>query len=315
VNPSSSSNLPQTILDALRAHIAVLDPEGVIVAVNRAWQEFAAENGATADARTGVGTNYLDVCRIATAHPDDAISSAAAYAAITAVLAGQQDFFEMEYPCHSSTTLRWFLLQIQPALIDNRRHAVVAHHDITRLYTLGQAVAPDAILSDDASLADEATPTDDATIADRLNAQEMTALNWLINRPTTRITGGMLGVTPLSDGFPDLFAHLARAYSEALDQAVEARHYKVRHATADQLRAVAERLGFSRAGPRDVVDIHTAALRLRLKSKPSQARAYLEEGRVLVLELMGYLASYYRNYALGQPPRARQEEGPPSQPS
>jgi hypothetical protein len=28
-------------------------------------------------------------------------------------------------------------------------------------------------------------------------------------------------------------------------------------------------------------------------------QAYVEEGRLLVLELMGYLVSYYRAYALG----------------
>ena len=30
----------------------------------------------------------------------------------------------------------------------------------------------------------------------------------------------------------------------------------------------------------------------------SKARAYIEEGRMLILELMGNLVSYYRNYTL-----------------
>ena len=34
-------------------------------------------------------------------------------------------------------------------------------------------------------------------------------------------------------------------------------------------------------------------------SQGSKAQAYVAEGRVMVLELMGHLASYYRTYSLG----------------
>ena len=55
-----------------------------------------------------------------------------------------------------------------------------------------------------------------------------------------------------------------------------------------------------RAGPRDVVELHTTALKRRLSSAGvEQAEAYTEEGRLLVLELMGNLVSYYRVYTLG----------------
>ena len=35
----------ETILDALSAHIAILDCKGVILKTNRAWREFAKANG------------------------------------------------------------------------------------------------------------------------------------------------------------------------------------------------------------------------------------------------------------------------------
>ncbi|MGH9169145.1 MAG: PAS domain S-box protein, partial [Acidimicrobiia bacterium] len=48
------------VLDSLVAPTAVLDADGAIVAVNRAWAVFGAQNGA--EDGTGVGANYLEVC-------------------------------------------------------------------------------------------------------------------------------------------------------------------------------------------------------------------------------------------------------------
>jgi hypothetical protein len=53
--------------DALAAHIAVLDAQGAIVAVNAAWKEFGRARGAQPAIWGGIGLNYLDVCRRAAA--------------------------------------------------------------------------------------------------------------------------------------------------------------------------------------------------------------------------------------------------------
>ncbi|MCX6377019.1 MAG: hypothetical protein NTU88_13475, partial [Armatimonadetes bacterium] len=54
------------------------------------------------------------------------------------------------------------------------------------------------------------------------------------------------------------------------------------------------------AVPRDVVDIHVSALAAKaVTANAMQARAYIEEGRLMVLELMGCLASAYRVDAVG----------------
>jgi hypothetical protein len=85
-------------------------------------------------------------------------------------------------------------------------------------------------------------------------------------------------------------------YAELLDLAVEQRAYKVEHRLSDALRAVADDLGFLNAGPRDVVELHTAALKQRITGVPAlKAQAYIDEARVMVLELMGYLVAYYRS--------------------
>src|ERR1700674_5230274 len=49
------------ILNALPAHVALIDPDGVIVTVNESWRRFAMANGLQGP-DSGVGRNYLDVC-------------------------------------------------------------------------------------------------------------------------------------------------------------------------------------------------------------------------------------------------------------
>ncbi len=81
------------ILEALPDHIAVLDPTGTIVAVNRAWRRFAAANG-WHDPTCGVGTSYFAVCeRAKDSHASDAAR------AIRDVLTGQTRERTVRYPC------------------------------------------------------------------------------------------------------------------------------------------------------------------------------------------------------------------------
>ena len=54
------------ILNALPAHIALLDDRGIIVAVNEAWRRFTVTN-ALASASFAVGDSYLEVCEVAAA--------------------------------------------------------------------------------------------------------------------------------------------------------------------------------------------------------------------------------------------------------
>ena len=71
--------------------------------------------------------------------------------------------------------------------------------------------------------------------------------------------------------------------------------YKVNHNVAGRLQHLAERLGLLRAAPRDVVHLHVAVMRKKIAELPrTNAQAYIEAGRLALLELMGDLVSYYR---------------------
>ncbi len=119
-----------SILDSLTAQIAVLDRQGVIIAVNNAWIRFGRENGLPEHNRHMLGLNYTDACKngLGRFFSDEARS---AYAGILAVLHGERAMFSLEYACHSDDRQRWFCMTVSP-LQGPRYGAVVSHENITR---------------------------------------------------------------------------------------------------------------------------------------------------------------------------------------
>jgi PAS domain S-box-containing protein len=123
-----SERLAQATVDALSAHIAVLDEVGTILAVNRAWRGFAVANPPLTHT-VNEGAHYLSVCDAATG-PDSGEAAAVA-AGIRAVMSGSQSMFELEYPCHSPETQRWFVCRVSRFQGADAVRVVVAHEDIT----------------------------------------------------------------------------------------------------------------------------------------------------------------------------------------
>lgn len=76
----------QAIIDALSSHLCVLDENGFIISVNRAWRKFAEDNPPIPQ-NYGIGTNYLAVCEAASSSDADAFIVARD---LHAVLAGEK---------------------------------------------------------------------------------------------------------------------------------------------------------------------------------------------------------------------------------
>lgn len=116
----------------------------------------------------------------------------------------------------------------------------------------------------------------------------------------SNVTVHFQGIPPLSEGLPEIFNQLVQRYGELMDMSLERQAYKIEHNISEHLRNLADRLGFVQAGPRDVVQLHTIALKQKTHDiNPVKARAYVAEGRLMVLELMGYLTAFYRKYYIG----------------
>jgi len=116
-----------SFIDAMQDEVAILDSNGVIVATNKAWRQFSAENGGDA-ASAFAGSNYIEVCR-------HAKGTSSAEAAIIpngfehTLRTGEQ--FRCEYPCDSPTVKRWFELTANRLIDDDDSFLVVQHRNIT----------------------------------------------------------------------------------------------------------------------------------------------------------------------------------------
>jgi PAS domain S-box-containing protein len=116
------------VLDALPAHVALLDAQGRIVSVNRAWKRFATANRLP-DANFCVGADYAGVCD--RAKGPHCAEAAAAAKGLRAVLAGEVPAFALEYPCHSPDEQRWYRMMVTPLDESRAAGAVVMHVDIS----------------------------------------------------------------------------------------------------------------------------------------------------------------------------------------
>ena len=121
-----------------------------------------------------------------------------------------------------------------------------------------------------------------------------------LSTPKTATTAQMFGLMPLHQSVPNLFSEMLQCYCDLMELALEQKAYRVEHDISGNLRSIADELGHLKAGPRDVVELHSSALKRKAaETSHAKAQAYMDEGRVMVLELMGYLVSYYRTYSLG----------------
>lgn len=119
----------RSIVDSLSEHLAILDQQGVILAVNEAWKQFSRCNGGTEQTLDPVGVNYLEACG---RDGEDSYSQDALdlHAGMRDVLAGQRSEFHLEYPCHAPDEQRWFRASVTP-LKNVHGGLVISHLNIT----------------------------------------------------------------------------------------------------------------------------------------------------------------------------------------
>lgn len=127
-NSKQANQFLQSAQDALTAHIAILDENGVIIVVNEAWKKFA-ENNKLTDNDYSIGKNYLEVCDSAKGKDSEEASIIAK--GLRDVMSGEKNTFNIEYPCHSPTEKRWFTLRVTSFSMKKAKRYVIAHENIT----------------------------------------------------------------------------------------------------------------------------------------------------------------------------------------
>ncbi len=132
-----AEHLARSTLNALSAHVAILDENGTIIAVNDAWRDFAQSNGAD-PSTVSEGINYLEVCDN-TAVMGNADSAVFARGIRQVLQPDEVGEFSYEYPCHSPEEKRWFVAKITRFDAQDTQRLVIAHENVTRLKQIENA--------------------------------------------------------------------------------------------------------------------------------------------------------------------------------
>jgi hypothetical protein len=146
VNPVSIGNHPggalaliNEVIDGLPQNIAVVDAQGRIAAVNRAWRAFALANGHINERECGPGADYLEVCRSAAERGSS--DAALVSTRLQMLLSGQTTEFRLEYECSSPELQRWFTLQAR-LLTVGFEGALLIHSNSTVSHEARQSMDP-----------------------------------------------------------------------------------------------------------------------------------------------------------------------------
>jgi diguanylate cyclase (GGDEF)-like protein/PAS domain S-box-containing protein len=123
-----SQQLEEVALDALSAHICILDQDGIIRYVNTSWRDFANANQLESP-DYGVGVNYLEICDLATGADSQGAREVAT--GIRQVIDGKLDAFSFDYPCHGPTVKRWFNIRATRFEDSGDLGVIVTHDNIS----------------------------------------------------------------------------------------------------------------------------------------------------------------------------------------
>ncbi len=115
----------QSTLDSLAAHVAILDRDGVILAVNAAWRRFAGTGTA------GVGSGYAEA--FAAARPGCEASAPAVAAGLHGVAGGERGEFRLGHACDFGGKRRWFQLRATCFGEGEDLRLVVSQEEITEV--------------------------------------------------------------------------------------------------------------------------------------------------------------------------------------
>ncbi|MHB1397081.1 MAG: putative bifunctional diguanylate cyclase/phosphodiesterase [Trichloromonadaceae bacterium] len=133
----SANHFAREALDALPQHIAILDAQGTILSVNKAWRQFAEGNGGKLKT-VCEGANYLSVCQAAGA--EGCQEGTAFLQGIRAVIDGVLLEFSLEYSCHTPERPSWYMGVVTAMAGPGQARVVVAHENITQLKQAENAI-------------------------------------------------------------------------------------------------------------------------------------------------------------------------------
>lgn len=121
-----SQRFLQSTLDALASQVAILDEQGRILAVNKAWRR---DDSLLHGRQLETGANYLQICEQTTGDGGEELHRIAE--ALRSVRDGNAESVCIEQPCRSRNRMQWFLVRVSRFDNAGPLRLVVSLEDIT----------------------------------------------------------------------------------------------------------------------------------------------------------------------------------------
>lgn len=275
--------------DLLPQILLILDSSAKIVASNNAWETFLTDIVKTEVENGGLGQDYFNIFRSVVT---EAKSIEVARNGFKSVVEGKIPAFDLEYRCRCYDA-RWFLMRIVSISLDGNPGVIITHNDITQL--IRTTVLAGKLLESHSNLPDQ--------FEFDTESEELRLLGAYTHLASTSVTAKYFGQVSINKSYPTLFKRLVDDFDLFASKAVEKQIYKIesdKTSSKTDITMLSEKMGALNAGPRDVIEVYLAALKNKsMKASPSEMAAYADEAKLLVLELMGHLVSFYRNYSIG----------------
>ena len=135
--------------------------------------------------------------------------------------------------------------------------------------------------------------------------RDLQSLEVLSDSKKTQTTAESFGELSIRASDEQVFELLAEEYGSFIDGALNRRAHGEIPGLESRIQGFAQRLGSLRGKPRDLTEIHVAAYRRASHFANRRRReAMSSEAQFLLIEVMGYLALYYRSF-MGPAPHHR----------
>ena len=123
------ADLALDALHALPQPMAIIRADGIILAINAAWDDFARKPDASDFTAAKVGSDYFAVCRRAA--EANVPGAHDVLAGMLSVLRGEQSSCEVECFCLAPGEGRWYVLHARPVVQHTERYLLLICTDIT----------------------------------------------------------------------------------------------------------------------------------------------------------------------------------------
>lgn len=117
-----------------------------------------------------------------------------------------------------------------------------------------------------------------------------------LSKSSTSVTSKIYEASAFFKNNKEIYNQLIEAYGNIIHKSIDSRIYKMEYDPSIELRELADILGFHKANPKEVIELHSDYYSQKIReAHPKRIKIYFEEARIILLQLMGYLVNYYRN--------------------